>query len=462
MHFWIQWWRNGGRKLIPEMGQLIFGMDLFTFQLVLNSIDHFQQHKKYGSLAQTTALLSEMMHLLYEMYQSKESTEQLMALGLLDRLFYAPEPLDRLPKLLSQWSPGVGTREFLCDVAEVCHYTMKLLDAQAVACKEYATGMPKAKRKSKSEKDPQDTVAKLKSAAADFDVQGYWARKIVSNHTVYMYTQLLSQYASNAPQVNHRVVTFFMRLAKVKVVVPEEPDPDMPQNPLATKKVTLEPMLFNVRLMMVLNTILNDKTIAKDADYTTTLSFAATTVYKFAQMAAENPLLYVEALLPHPIPHRFCELLTNHYVNEELRLLADRELLLEGQAQLEEQVAAAENDNDEDDSEDEVEFEDFGLLGKTSSGKDSEGAKLKKKRSIEDSEDEEDGTVEKSTEDNNDVTPDHVSDKPSASDGTNEKENSAKKRSIVDSEDEDEEQELVFDEAPQTKRLRSIDDSDDE
>jgi hypothetical protein len=225
--------------------------------------------------------------------------------------------------------------------------------------------------------------------------------------------------------------------------------------------------------MMVLNTILNDKTIAKDSDYTTTLSFAANTVYKFAQMAAETPLLYVEAVLPHPVPHRFCELLTNHYVNEELRLLADRELLLEGQAQLEEQVAAAENENDDDeeDSEDEVEFEDFGLLGKTSSGKDasdgsSESAKLKKKRSIEDSEDEEEqeDTVEKSTEGNSDVSTKRGSDKPSPSDSTTEKVNSAKKRSIVDSEDEDEdeEQELVFDEAPQTKRLRSIDDSDDE
>ena len=73
-------------------------MDLFTFKLVVNATDTFQQRKKYARLAQSVALLSEMMHLLHVMYQSKESTEQIMAMGLMDRLFCANEPLDRLPK----------------------------------------------------------------------------------------------------------------------------------------------------------------------------------------------------------------------------------------------------------------------------------------------------------------------------------------------------------------------------
>ena len=115
-----------------------------------------------------------MMHLLHVMYQSKESTEQLTAMGLMDRLFYCSEPLDRLPKLLSHWAPGTSTRECLCDLVEVCHMTLKLLDARAKACDDNT-------KDPKTDARQHDTIAKMKAAAADFDVTAYFARKIVSN-----------------------------------------------------------------------------------------------------------------------------------------------------------------------------------------------------------------------------------------------------------------------------------------
>lgn len=431
--FFCQWYRVSGRKRLAEknqmspdgtgggagdrpdkgvsssssssvsLGPLIFTMDIFTFKLTLEATDHFQQHKKYPRLAQSVALLSEMMHLLNIMYSSKEPTEQVMALGLMDRLFYTSEPLDRLPKLLSAWEPGSSTREYLCDLVELCHMTLKLLETNAKACEEehVVPAGRKAGSKKKGKDDESvdakkfDTIAKMKATAADFDVTAYVSRKIVSNHTVFMYTQLLSQYAFNAPHTNHRIMALLLRLAKIKVALPDDDgddDPDLPKNPLAAKTVTLEPMLYNIQLLAVLDKILNDKAIRSDRNYSSLLTFASTVVHNFAKAAEVNPVLFVEALFRHPLPHRFCDLSTNIYVSEELRLIADRDLLLEEQQRLEEADAAegqdggdvageATGNSKDDDDEDELEFEDFGITGASEpSSKTALKKKKKKKR----------------------------------------------------------------------------------
>jgi timeless len=60
-------------------------------------------------------------------------------------------------------------------------------------------------------------------------------------------------------------------------------------------------------------------TIRDDKDFSHLLSFSVTVMTSFAECAKSNPLLYVESLFRHPVPHRFCEQMMNHYVNEELR-----------------------------------------------------------------------------------------------------------------------------------------------
>ena len=173
--FFCQWWRASGKRKNQEksssaqgsLGQLIFTMDVFTFNLVLNATDTFVQHKKYARLAQAVALLAEMMHLLHIMYTSDEETETIMSMGLMDRLFFGSDPLDRLPKLLSSWAPGTSSREYLCDLVEVTHMTLKLLDANAKACAGVAS----------SKEAKHDTIAKMKAAVADFDVNSYFIRK---------------------------------------------------------------------------------------------------------------------------------------------------------------------------------------------------------------------------------------------------------------------------------------------
>jgi len=372
--FFHQWFRVsrrnawGKKKSVEEESSaqnLIFTMDVFMFNLVLNSTDEFFEHKKPAELAQTVSLYTEMIHMLHAMYESKDSTEHMMALGLMDRIFYAVEPLDRLPRLLSRWTPGMFSREYLCDLIECSHVTWKLLDVNAQKCRE---SFPSDKL---STKQPKDAVERMNLTASEFDKDTYFSRKFVSNQIVFMYTQLLSQYAVNAADINRHIVAYFIRLCKIEIKNGDgdemEFDDALGKNELAAKTSTMEPMLYNIGMLTVLDTILNDKAIRDKDDFEALLVFGASFMKRFARASDENPMLFVEALFKHPIPHRFCELSTNMYVNEELRMIAVRDLLLEDQQRFEkeeEDIDDEKHDEEknvtayDDDEDDEIEFND--------------------------------------------------------------------------------------------------------
>ena len=335
--FFHRWWRvckeNGLKgkdddenKESKSVAQnLIFTMDVFMFNLVLNSTDEYHEHKKPAKLAQTVALYAEMLTLLSDMYESTDSTERMMALGLMDRIFYAPEPLDRLPRLLSRWTAGMFGRDYLVDLVECCHVVWKLLDVNSERCAESVL--------ESGDKRPTDAVERMNLTAHEFDKDAYFTRKFVSNHIVFMYTQLLSQYASNEVQVNRHVVAYFVRLCKFEIKLGADLDYDdaLGKIELVAKQSTYEPILYNIGMFTTLETILNDSAIRGKEEFSSLLMFASSLMKRFARAAEFNQMLFVEALFKHPIPHRFCEFATNMYVNEELRMIAVRDLLLEDQ-----------------------------------------------------------------------------------------------------------------------------------
>jgi timeless len=369
--FFCQWWRVSGKnKLMPTersggnqdaamsaLGQLVFTADRYTFNILWSATDTYQERKQYKQLAQAVATLSELLHLVHVMNNSNEETERLMAIGLMSHLFYEKEPLDRLPKLLSRWVPGTSTRLYLGDVAEVAHITLKLLDESS----KWSQGASKLKG------DQHDTVEKLKAQAAEFDVGFYFRRKILSNQTVYMYTQLLSCYATNTPHVNHRVVAFFLRLCKCQVHSAEAAY-DEANFLLRHKTVSLEQMLHNIQLFVVLDKILNDASIRHRTELSFLISFATVVMHNFARATSANPVLFVEALLSHPHPHKFCEFAGNMYVTDELRQIAERDLYLEEGKNLEQQEKEVRRqaDDSSDSSDEELELEDFGVVGASS------------------------------------------------------------------------------------------------
>lgn len=336
--FFHRWWRvskenglkekdNDESKDSKSVAQnLIFTMDVFMFNLVLNSTDEYHEHKKPEKLAQTVALYAEMLNLLSDMYESTDSTERMMALGLMDRVFYAPEPLDRLPRLLSRWTAGMFGRDYLVDLVECCHVVWKLLDVNSERCAESFL--------ENVNKRPTDAVERMNLTAYEFDKDAYFTRKFVSNHIVFMYTQLLSQYTSNEAHVNRHVVAYFVRLCKFQIKSGDgdlDYDDALGKNDLVAKQSTYEPMLYNIVMFTTLDTILNDSAIRDKEDFSSLLMFASSLMKRFARAAEFNQMLFVEALFKHPIPHRFCEFATNMYVNEELRMIAVRDLLLEDQ-----------------------------------------------------------------------------------------------------------------------------------
>eukprot|EP00537_Pseudo-nitzschia_pungens_P002008 CAMPEP_0172357482 /NCGR_PEP_ID=MMETSP1060-20121228/1855_1 /TAXON_ID=37318 /ORGANISM="Pseudo-nitzschia pungens, Strain cf. cingulata" /LENGTH=1080 /DNA_ID=CAMNT_0013078191 /DNA_START=471 /DNA_END=3713 /DNA_ORIENTATION=+ len=377
--FFAQWSRaRKTKKTVTDnsgIGKLIITMDVFTFHLVLNAAETYHQQKKPTKLASAVAVYSEMIHLLYRMYHNQDDpTEHDMAIGLIDRLFYhGQDALDPLPKLLARWTPGTSTREYLCDLVEIAHVSLKLLEANTKEGIEFVRSKPANGNGSAASGLVSQKIAKMKMYASTFDVQQYFAKNIVSNRLVTMYTYLMDQYKVNAAVVNHRIVTMFRRLMRFEIATPEVVDDETDDcaaanpNPLGIQRTTLEPMLYNLQVIVVMERILNDSVIRNDASYEPLVQLCTGLMHGFWCAAESNPMLYVECLFQNAgyTPHRFCEAVTNKYVTEELRMMAEREQLAEEQERLvsDETGGAAtatatanRDDNDDDDDEAEHEF----------------------------------------------------------------------------------------------------------
>lgn len=329
--FFCQWWRVVQKdSSVDGIGPLIVTMDIFMFKRLVRASENYLELKKFSELARAVALYSEMMHLLHFMFRAADTTEQIMALGLMDQLFYHPEPMDILPKLLSRWLPGTFYREYVCDLLELSHVTLKLLDLNAELCAPYLVRKSsKQKRLNKKSEDssaePQDTVSHMKAIASEFDVKSYFTRKLVSNQIVFMYGHLLSFYEINADHVNKHIVEFFVRLRKVEI---SSYDCVNDIGNISQNVANLEPMLFNIPILMVINQILCDKNLRKPENEFL-LTFATGLIRHFDICTQKNPMLFVETLFRHPLPLRFCEASFNLYVTDEMRMIAERDALLE-------------------------------------------------------------------------------------------------------------------------------------
>lgn len=335
--FFSQWWRYSRNN---SLGQLIFTMDVFTFNLVLSSTDAFHQHKMFSRLEQAVALYSEMMLLLKDMQKSKDTTEKDIALGLVNRIFYVAEPMDRLPKLVQSWTPGRNTRQYVCDLCTLCHVSLELLEENS-----------KLEMAASSE-NGSNNLEKMKAVAAEFDVNSYFCRKLVSNQLVSMYTHLLSQYKANSSRINGRVVAMFLRLSNTEIISLTDSDAQSPVSELYHRQ-NLEPMLYNIHLFLVMERILLDKSIHNTDEFELLVNFCSRHMERFLAASQDNHMAFVECLFRHISPRRFCESFAKFYMSEEFQMLAERDVLLEEQERYSEIHAGVDSDVQ---SEDEAEF----------------------------------------------------------------------------------------------------------
>ena len=320
VRFFSQWHRLEITKNAREKGQketineLIFTMDTFSFNLVIHSAESFLDLKQYQNLEKAVSLYLEMLKVLNLMAISKDETENIMALGLLNRLFFNKDPINKIQKLISNWKVATYSKQYLCDLVELQYVAFKMLDV-------YKVRKPVGENSGLGDK--HDRLLRMQSDAAEFDIDAFFGR-LATHHMIFMSSQLLSQYHTNTPQTNHFVIAFFVRLSKFVIEPAEEEGGSL--------QVTLEPLLYSIPFIKILSCILNDASIKNDKSFTHLLSFASTIVRHFATACERNPLLYVECLFGNRhVTKSQCRNLVNCYVGDELKSMIEREKLLEAQ-----------------------------------------------------------------------------------------------------------------------------------
>ena len=381
--FVAHWWRLQPQQAVTSssqkdqptscIGSLLSTMDIFTLDLIFRSMDDFMQRKQYEKMGSPVAVWVELLHLLQRLFHSKDESDQVIALGLLDRLYYNSEPLDRLPRLLSHWETDKLSREYVADLVELVHGQLKLLDDATAAfggTKRLATD--------------DAAVQQICEAARDFDCKAYVCKRLVSPHSIGMYIELLEHFEQNSVTTNHRIVAFLKhRVAKQVLQTPqedEEEDEAIRSKLLPSTTVTLQPLLYQYSLFVILERILSQSETLPKQDQSNLVPWATNLVHDFSQAVQRNPLLWMEALLLGPTSRRrgfgnmarHCDDVSNVYVSEEFRMLLLKDQL---QQQIEEgedsgdengenngpkgsKPQRLDDDDDDDEENEELEFED--------------------------------------------------------------------------------------------------------
>jgi len=331
--FFIKWHKTFDPSTI---GKLIFTLDAFSFNLVLLTCEHAMDQmktvpSKVAELEGALHLYTQMMQMVYIMTTSSDGTYNAMALGLIERLFYSREPINRVAKLFKCFKPATFAKQFACDLVELLHVSLKVLDFFDAST---------AKSDSTTVRKSNDRLTMMNEAARSFDVDDF-LRRLFHHINIRLYSKLLAQYDTNTHQVNHYVVSFFIRMCKMVIAtVPSSTDVSSPQ------KVTLEPMLYTIPFLSTLRKILNDRGIRDDKHYKQIISFATTIVRHFAvECTLSNPMLIVEALFVSKLKGH-CVSVMSRYMYDDEELVA----MVEGERARRVKEAELNNYNDEDDN----------------------------------------------------------------------------------------------------------------
>ncbi|KAL4154636.1 hypothetical protein PRNP1_006753 [Phytophthora ramorum] len=295
-------------------------LDMFSFNFVLQSIENYATMKNYHGMTVAVQLLAEMMAYLAELTASDDPRFQRIADSLQHKILYERDFLDRLPVLLKTWSPGLFPKAYVVDVVTLTHLVFKVLDSQGTikVLSRRKAYLDKKRQKKKqaggeskegedsddSSTDEEETerqaqlLMEMQRKEADFDVRKYFS-SMVSSDTIRMYCSLLTDYRENTAKLNHYIHSFFYRTKHFRIYPQEE--------------WTMQPMLFNIHVLMLFNKILQDTYIQRLPEYKNFLDFIRGVVRDFFTLADKNNLLFVEALLRQPYPSKSCMLIQRNY-----------------------------------------------------------------------------------------------------------------------------------------------------
>ncbi|CAB1099608.1 unnamed protein product [Ectocarpus sp. CCAP 1310/34] len=291
-----------------ELGHVLETMDLMSFNLVLREIETSITEKSTTRLAGCVAVLKEMMHIVTMLNESSEKAHQLVALGLLARIFYASEPLDKLHDIVRNWQPGKYTKSFLCHVVELVHTTLKTLEWYKKDNHTHIGGVDVSSTDGQDAKGTVDKAVKDRVDSAKKFEFGRYFRRLATN------SNLLEHYATNSARTNHYILSFMMRLSNFTGDAPKKRRGETTEqgSGQASDRVTCEPMLYNVYTLGVFQKVLDDP-FTRKSSFKHLVHFILSVVRHFGILAQKNHLVFVEAFFQHPQPHSFCESLVNVY-----------------------------------------------------------------------------------------------------------------------------------------------------
>ncbi|CAM9634093.1 unnamed protein product [Ectocarpus sp. 13 AM-2016] len=297
-----------------ELGHVLETMDLMSFNLVLREVETSITEKSTTRLAGCVAVLKEMMHIVTMLNESSEKTHQLVALGLLARIFYASEPLDKLHDIVRNWQPAKYTKSFLCHVVELVHTTLKTLEWYKKGNHTHIGGVDVSSTDGQDAKGTVDKAVKDRVDSAKKFEFGRYFRRLATNSTVRMYSNLLEHYATNSARTNHYILSFMMRLSNFTGDAPKKRRGETTEQGSghAGDRVTCEPMLYNVYTLGVFQKVLDDP-FTRKSSFRHLVHFILSVVRHFGILAQKNHLVFAEAFFQHPQPHSFCESLVNVY-----------------------------------------------------------------------------------------------------------------------------------------------------
>ena len=309
---------------VPQLQNMIDALDKMTFARVLYTMDKLhKKDKRFTDEHIPIALYKEMICYVRVLLESANTDHNDIAVATLYRLFYiSSERQDPLPRLLTEWKPGVYGRKHLNVLVELVHETLKTLDT---ARSKYGDPSADAKKMKRPRNKRELDIEQYTAAAVMFNVDEYFKR-IVNNHSVRIYTRLLALYATNEPHVNHYAFCFLQRMCAYRleqtIRAPAPPPraaagaPALSVADLSTPEdtsVTLGHLLFNLHTLVVFNDLLSDAHAAKQKALEPLLRLVKAVVRRFGDAAHKNHLLYAEALFKHNHAHDFCVQLDNVY-----------------------------------------------------------------------------------------------------------------------------------------------------
>ncbi len=278
-----------------RFGEIMSTMDLMCFNMVATECSEAMETKDNGRLQSAVTALVEMMNILAIIAVSDDVAQYVVALGLLQSLFHnGQDSLDPLPRLLRHWAPGRFTAKYTQMVLELAHVTLKILDGQrtrSIGIKEELQG---------------DRFKSIMMTFREFDVEGYFCRRVANTQMVSICARLLQLHVTNSLRINYYILAMFQRFTEGCRVKDGSDGPDF-------ERISLEPMLYNIPVFMAASEVLS----TRDGNLQDLSSYFRAFLRRFSSAAQSNRLTFVEVLLAHAHPIRYCKLFASHY-NEHL------------------------------------------------------------------------------------------------------------------------------------------------